>query len=291
MIPTPPRWSGNGDGAQGEVTSAVLPVRGLGSALRVLHISDSHVNVEPGATSQFTDVLDTAFRLATEQNVALVVHTGDCVQTASAPTVKFVQRTVADAGLPFFYISGNADWMDPTAVEKDSEEEATHVEKSTTREYWRGSVLVPLFGGATPSHWVRDVKGGQLRFVGVDNSTGQVDSAQLRAVQKVERQGVPFVLMVHIPLWNESIKAAIPGQGSLCGDPDDPTSSATTRQFAMLMSQSAHVVCVLAGHIHRAEGHWLQKGGGHGVLLTTAATKDGGSRLLDFVPATADARL
>ena len=51
--------------------------------------------------------------------------------------------------------------------------------------------------------------------------------------------------------------------------------------FAELLQRSTSVVAVLAGHIHQAQGHCLAGGG---ALLVTAAAKDGGLRMLDFVP-------
>ena len=59
----------------------------------VLHISDSHVSVEPGGT-QNEAVLGDVFGTAEAGQADLVVCTGDFVQGPSAKTVEFVQQEV-----------------------------------------------------------------------------------------------------------------------------------------------------------------------------------------------------
>ena len=62
----------------------------------------------------------------------------------------------------------------------------------------------------------------------------------------------------------------------------------TTLEFVRTVNASKHLRVVLAGHIHQAQAHRLRGGdAAAGVMLTTAATKDGGSRLLGFVSAAA----
>ena len=101
------------------------------------------------------------------------------------------------------------------------------------------------------------------------------------------------VLMVHIPLWNESF-AESGVEGAWCGDPAAVNNPAqpnhgtpTTLEFVRTINASTHLLVVLAGHIHQAQGHRLRLGDtSAGAMLTTAATKHGGSRMLSFVPAT-----
>jgi hypothetical protein len=173
-------WTGEG-GVDGETTRATIPVLGLRAPLRVLHISDSHIDVDP-ATRQFTDVLPSALVKAKSEGASLVVHTGDCIQGASQGNVQFVRQAVLDAGVPFWYISGNADWMDPdppAAKPEPAADRATHLaEADHARTQWRKE-LTPLYGGADKSYWVREAEEG-LTFVGVDNSTNQVDGCSPR---------------------------------------------------------------------------------------------------------------
>ena len=99
--------------------------------------------------------------------------------------------------------------------------------------------------------------------------------------------GTPWVLMLHIPLCLPETLELVPGAGSLCGNPDDEAlpASSSTQAFLAFVRESPSVVAVLAGHIHQPQAQLLREGGGAGAQLVTAAAKDGGSRLIDFVPA------
>lgn len=120
--------------------SATVPVRrGLCHALRVLHLSDSHVSCGEGWMAErqafglpAPDPIHTAYtdgedetapstqatmRQFREQVAAgvsagaeLIVHTGDLLNIPSEDSVAFVHSVLTEAGLPFVFISGNHDW-------------------------------------------------------------------------------------------------------------------------------------------------------------------------------------
>ena len=174
------QWTGAG-GVDGEVTTASIPVPGLRAPLRMLHISDTHIGVTDGgdrvkppaltSDSQAAE-LTSALARARSEGASLVLHTGDCIQGASQGNVQFVEQAVAEAGLPFYYISGNADWMDPipSPEQKTSPAPADRASSlaaaASSRAHWREAALTPLYGGAGKSHWVREHEHG-LTIVGV----------------------------------------------------------------------------------------------------------------------------
>jgi len=111
------------------------------------------------------------------QGTSIIVHTGDLVQGVSDKTVSHLHAALFRPGspdsepkIPFLYISGNADWMHPSTPP-----DISFAEKAAVRAGFRER-LAPLFDGVAGSVWVRDVVAGELRFVGVDNSTGQVSN-------------------------------------------------------------------------------------------------------------------
>ena len=202
-----------------------------------------------------------------------MVHTGDLVHGVSPETVSHLSSCLvgAHAALPFLYISGNADWMHESTPTDISFEE-----KDAVRTNWQ-ETNAALYDGAERSVWVRDVVEGELRFVGVDNSTGQVSQAQLDKVVAAVADGTPSVLMLHIPLCLPEILEVVPGAGSLCGNPNDTKlpASTSTVEFLSFVRGNASIVAVLAGHIHQAQAQLLREGDSVSVQLVTAAAKDG----------------
>jgi hypothetical protein len=133
-------------------------------------ITPGHHYQTDGEQLRNGELIGPAIAAAAAAGARLVVHTGDLVHGVSPETVERLRSSLIGPGavLPFLYISGNADWMhESTPTEIDFEE------KDVRRSRWRETNTV-LYDGAEPSVWVRDVVEGQLRFVGVDNSTGQV---------------------------------------------------------------------------------------------------------------------
>ena len=284
----------------------------------MMHISDTHISVGQGDSQEKFELLQNALQTARAANAECIVHTGDGIHGEDPAAVTSLQAVLGDVGLPFYFISGNADWMlseqsaaDAAAAANnvepnaDSQPDPTPTEIQVLRQQRLLRTVTPLYRGAGLSHWVRELPAG-LTVVGVDNSSGVVDAEQLEAVRSVDAKHKPWVLLCHIPLHLPSMKAALPGT-IFCGEEGcggQPT-TATTKGFVQLLQQSTSVVAVLCGHIHQAQAHRLHQeaddesgsrkttsgGGGGGVMLVTAATKDGGSRLLDFVPAPVAAKM
>ena len=138
--------------------------------------------------------------------------------------------------------------------------------------------------------------GGLLRVVGIDNSTGLVEPAQLSffnqqaASAAAARQ--PLVLAVHFPLHSIALAAELeqagcPGMGAeLCGA---GASDADTAAFLAAAGECAGLVAVLAGHVRCATAAPF---GAHScVQYTVDAGCFGGYRLCDFSAASPPAAL
>ena len=100
--------------------TATVPVPGLREPLRVLHLGDSHINVDSSHHFQTDDeqlrngeLIGPAIAAAAADGAHVVVHTGDLVHGVSPETVEHLSNSLVgpEAVLPFLYISGNADWM------------------------------------------------------------------------------------------------------------------------------------------------------------------------------------
>jgi 3',5'-cyclic AMP phosphodiesterase CpdA len=76
------------------------------------------------------------------------------------------------------------------------------------RDGWQSSVLAPLYGGRDPKAWFEDISG--VRIVALDNSTGEVSPEQVTFFRHVATDSpLPVLLLVHIPLYSPQLNNAI----------------------------------------------------------------------------------
>ena len=295
-------------------TAATVAVYGLAAPLRVLHLSDSHLSLRSDcpphsdrmhrafAAASPCEVFQRQVEAASRNDTELISHTGDFLNFPSAETVAFARGVLErdGKGLTWLFSSGNHDWHF----------EGLDGSSEALRDEWRRKVLLPLYAGRNPSHWVFDHDKSGLRFIGIDNSTYQVTQSQLTFFQaQISNSKRPIVLMVHIPLYLDALMGAMydadgvrhfgPGV-SLCGDPDwgwdadhyyeverrERWSSAgnlpSTSAFLEAVRGCRQLVAVLAGHIHSAQA---QRIGAWGMQYVTQASFKGGHRDIHFVPA------
>jgi predicted phosphodiesterase len=193
-----------------------------------------------------------SIQLARDSNLDLLALLGDIVSFPSEAAVEFVSGQLVQAGVPYMYVAGNHDWhyegMEGSLVE--------------LRETWIERRLRPLYQGANPMASARDIHG--IRFVFVDNSNYEITIEQLEFVQKQMQEKVPWVLLVHIPLY---VRGRPVGFG--CGHPEwgaatdrnfqlerrpqwpEGGHSATTMEFHQAVFASPHLLGIFAGHIHK----------------------------------------
>lgn len=130
--------------------------------------------------------------LAKSRGADVVALLGDIVSYPSERGVEFVQEVVEQTGIPTYYTCGNHDWhyegMDGHRLE--------------LRDEWRGKRLMPLFGENNPAIYGVEMKG--VRLVFVDSSTYDIEPEQLKFMQREVKQGKPFIMMQHIPMYAPS---------------------------------------------------------------------------------------
>ncbi len=178
---------------------------------------------------------------------------GDLVSFPTEAGIEWACRKLNECGLPWFYISGNHDWHyeGMTGSEKD------------LRAQWIQKRLLPLYQGRDPLACYADLPG--VRLVMIDDSIYEILPEQLEFFKQRVDDGVPMVLMMHIPLF-------APGRsvGFGCGHPDwnaetdrnwkierrerwpEKGHSAVTMEFYRSVFTAPNLLGVFAGHIHRA---------------------------------------
>ena len=205
--------------------------------------NDADGNTIPQETA-FAHMLDTAKR----EQVDVLALVGDIVDFPAIANIEYAARLVGESGIPSVYTSGNHDWLFhdlPASVQ-------------VRREFWPW--LDPLTGGEAA--FSRREIGGML-FVTVDNSIYQVEEDQLGAMRRALAEGLPTVLLSHIPLSLPTLRGAVIdtwGSPIMMADPDWDLESRqenyvgettpSTMEFVRLVSQAENLVTVLTGHCH-----------------------------------------
>ena len=253
--------------------SARIGIEGLRQTVRVLHVTDAHValvderdaehvescgsrcehwgNHRKDADDHSISTHETFAAImadARDLNLDLIALTGDIIDFPSQASIESAAASIARANVPTLYTSGNHDWHFPKLEGR-----------SSLREAW-WPALQPLHGGNASCHCVEV---GGIQFLAFDNSTYQIDEAQLAFAQMHLSNAMPTVALMHIPLSVPTLRAPTIERWKapiLIGDPDwDLESrerweagedSATTLEFARTLSASTNLIAVLCGHIH-----------------------------------------
>ena len=261
---------------QWDATSATIRVEDLKQSVQILHIADVHLGLIDERDVEYLEICkdlgqrfhprhnnrdsegniipqETAFQqileITKQEQVDLLALTGDIVDFPAQANVEYAHRLVDESGVPALYTAGNHDWhflnRDPTP--------------STRRAFL--DPLAPLHGGQAD---FAQLTIGDLFFVAVDNSTYQIEADQLENTHRALAQGLPTVLLIHIPLSLPTLRPpTIQHKNSnpvLMADPDWPLADRrnygtgedlpTTLEFMRLISQAQNLVAIFCGHVH-----------------------------------------
>jgi DNA repair exonuclease SbcCD nuclease subunit len=289
---------------------ATVAISGLKKVTKVLHIADSHISVldekeenyHPyGArmdkayqtvshykTGKETTAIETFLELmmmAKNQDADAIVLTGDIINNPSKSSVRFVQSSIQETGIPAIYTAGNHDWH----------YEGMEGSLSTLRQTWIQNSLLPLYGDSNPLYASHQI--GGINFVAIDNSTYQINEEQFKFFRKQTSLGMPIVLLMHIPLYlpKDAERESI----ATCGDPrwgwdtdknyeieqrerwSQEGNLPSTMKFLEMAKNSTNLAAVLVGHTHRARADKFSE---TAVQYVTGRSVDGQHRLIVFEP-------
>ncbi|WP_299537535.1 metallophosphoesterase [Ulvibacterium sp.] len=189
---------------------------------------------------------------AKEINADLITLIGDIFSFPSEVAIEWVVSKLEETGIPHIYTAGNHDWH----------YEGMEGPLESLRDTWIRKRLLPLYQGNHPLMAAYDIKG--IRFLAIDNSTYQINEEQLAFFKEHLASGMPFVLLVHIPLY-----APGKGVGFGCGNPDwgaktdgnfelerrpkwpEEGHTQTTFEFHKKVFSAPNLMGIFSGHIHR----------------------------------------
>ena len=273
--------------------TATICIEGLDQTVRMLHVTDSHIaliddrdaeHIEActGACERFESreqIFDQLMEETEESSLDLVALTGDIVHFPSQAGVESVVKSIDKVGVPALYTSGNHDWHYP-GVEGRGE----------LREAWWGA-LAPLHHGQAA--YARHEIGG-IQFLLVDDSIYQVNAEQRAFVDAHLANGMPTVLLTHIPLSLPTLREPTLERFDapiLIADPEwGPESRdrwgtgedlSPTLEFARTLVRAENLVAVFCGHIHFAHADSINL---NAVQYVGAPGFDANSRLVEFRP-------
>lgn len=227
-----------------------IPYQGFSQRMAGAYKSNSHF--QTGETFTAEDSFEHTLAIAKKERVDFLAFTGDIFSFPSQAAVEWVQQKLAETGIPYAYIAGNHDWH----------YEGMPGSSQELRETWTIKHLTPMYQGNHPLYAAYDFNG--IRFVCIDDSTYEILPEQLDFFRAQVESGLPFLLLMHIPIY-------MPGRtmGFGCGHPKwgEKTDknfeierrekwrkeghTKVTMDFCEEVFKAPNLLTVLAGHTHQ----------------------------------------
>ena len=201
--------------------------------------------------------LDMAMALARRENIPLV-HTGDLVEFASAMNFEAAGRRLRSADI--IACPGNHEyWLSADHRNVESNRAAV------------ASVLARTFPCGV-SAWVREIEG--VNFFVFDNASKLVSRETVDAFAKTVCQGLPIVMVCHVPLMSAEFMEESCACGGKIGVHD-----ARTVAFVERVRREHLVKAVLSGHLHRC---CICRFSPTAIQVVSGALFDGQAQRIDF---------
>ncbi|MBQ3808583.1 MAG: metallophosphoesterase [Kiritimatiellae bacterium] len=218
---------------------------GVAEPFSILHVSDSHIaridSRDGEATYAFAKLrsrigrelgeyyLGEAIHHARARGIK-IVHTGDFMDFVSVANIEHAARRIRTDGI-VACVGNHEYWLDAGKKEVESYKEAT-IPK--LKDEWKG----------VPASTVR--LGGANFFV-FDDSFGTVTETIAAAFEETVKEGLPIVMVCHVPLWTEGVGLNV---DSSCGALGRNLCDAVSGEFVERVRREPLVRAVLAGHLH-----------------------------------------
>ena len=270
-----------------DLIRTTIPI-GLPRPVRVLHVTDTHLplcggddapqfvrqSARRGDPAGILAALDEQLAYA-RAHCDLLLHTGDLIDFPSKANVAFAREFLRQEDVLF--IAGNHEYW-----QCDGGNEDMAYRMNSFRRF--GGLGVDMF-------FTSRVVGG-VNFVGIDDAYHQVEAWQTERLRQEVQKGLPVVLFLHAPLFEEALfarsvaywrdtTAYLVGvdEAHLMSYSDwgreTQTPTADTRAFVDYVNAESAVRAVIAGHVHF---HFESRLPGGAPQLVTACSAKNAAR-------------
>jgi len=218
---------------------------GVDGGFSVLHVSDSHLaridSRDGDAAYAFARsrscigrelgeyYLDEAVHHARARKMR-IVHTGDFADFASEANIEHAARRIRTDGI-VACVGNHEFWRDADYMEVEEYKAAT----------------VPKLEGEWCGLPASVARIGGANFFVFDDSFGTVTEKIAAAFEETVREGLPIVMVCHVPLWTENAGL---DENSSCGAPGRNICDAVSCEFVERVRREPLVRAVLSGHLH-----------------------------------------
>ena len=218
---------------------------GVAEPFSILHVSDSHIaridSRDGEATYAFAKsrsrkgrelgeyYLGEALHHARARGIK-VVHTGDFMDFASVANIEHAARRIRTDDI-VACVGNHEYWLDAGKKEVESYKTAT----------------IPKLKGEWSGIPTSTVRLGGANFFLFDDSFGTVTETIAAAFEETVKEGLPIVMVCHVPLWTEDEGLNV---DSSCGALGRNLCDAVSSEFVERVRREPLVRAVLAGHIH-----------------------------------------
>lgn len=250
--------------AESNLDSYELNIPEISGEYSFLFLTDSHITIPDGLDSktvrdysahrlsQFrqetglvSSQIFTAFmHFAKEKSLDGLLLGGDIIDSPSSANIKFLSDSLKILKIPYIYTLGNHDWTYPWE----------YMTENAVTKYL--SALSPYME-ENPAIHTQEFE--DFTIVSVDNSSNQINPAALDEYKKILSAKKPVILMLHVPLYTESLLTKTSKQwtgsvvlgGGIHGGfyPNNVSAEFIT----LTTAKDSPVVLVLAGHVHLAD--------------------------------------
>ena len=240
---------------------------GLDKPMKILHITDSHIPLCDARDDERKQAIGA--RLApkleekmthlnqqlayAEENCDLVLHTGDLIDYVTKANVDFARELLKNEKI--LYVAGNHEY-------------SQYIGEAWEDMAYRMNGYMSMGSGALGVNmfFTSRIVGG-VNFVGVDNAYHQAEDWQTERLRMEVAKGLPVVLFMHVPLFEQSLYERSTahwsdGTAYLMGCDEEhllpyPEFRAceqrpfeSTKRFVEYVNGEKQIKAVVAGHIH-----------------------------------------